>query len=130
LTDGRLQAEVYDIKGPGWGITYRPRDGELTIESEEWSQLSGDKLDHDVTVVPGVGMLITAVLLDSSRNGTRLTLTVLLPEASWEPSRVRRHADVTGVATVTGDFTNLVGGPPPVLQKYEPVLPLEGTAWS
>jgi hypothetical protein len=124
--EGSTQAEVYDLTGPGLSVTYR-RSGELAVEGNEWPWLSDNTLDADVTVAPEIGMFVTAVLLPSSRDGTRVTLTLLLPETNWQPSRVPHRSDVTGVAIITRIFTDVVGGAPPILQAYE-VRPLKGTA--
>ena len=130
MTTQISQATRYTLTGPGLEIEYSPRDGELTVESEDWPQVSGETLETTVTEERDIGTLVTAVLLPSSRNGTRVTLTLLLPETEFEVSRAPKKADATGVAVFTSNFKEVVGGPPQVLQKYE-ALSLEGTAfWS
>jgi hypothetical protein len=119
------EARVYELKGAGLEITYRRSDGELDAKIDGSSY---EKLDADLAVEPEIGMLVTAVLLPSSRNGTRVTLTLVLPEARWELTRaLSETAEVTGVAVVTDHYKDLVSGPPPVLQKHR-MRPLEGTA--
>ena len=119
------EPRVYELKGPGLEITYRRSDGQVDAKIDESSY---DNLDANLTVEPEVGILVTAVLLPSSRSGIRMTLALLLPEVEWQLTRtVSEKADVTGVAVVTDIYKEVVGGPPPVLQKYG-VRPLEGTA--
>ena len=89
--------------------------------------LNQDDLDAHATADPETGLHVTATLLESSRNGTRVTLTLLLPELSAAPRRVRTQ-QVTAVAIVTSSFRHLVEGPPPVLQRHDDVRRLEGTA--
>lgn len=118
------EPRVYEMNGPGLTITYRRSDGEIDAEVDGSSY---EKLEADLTVSE-IGMLVNAVLLPSSRNGTRITLTLLLPEVRWRLTRaLSERAEVTGVAIVTDIYTDLVDGPPPTLQKYE-ARPLEGTA--
>jgi hypothetical protein len=115
----------YDLKGPGLEITYRRGDGELDAKVDDSSY---EALEADLTAAPDSGIFVNAVLLPSSRNGTKVTLTLLLPEVKWELTRrLSESAEVTGVAVVTDSYKDLVDGPPPVLQKYE-ARPLEGTA--
>jgi hypothetical protein len=119
------EPRIYDLKGPGLEITYRRSDGELDAKIDESSY---EALAADLTAAPEIGIFVNAVLLPSSRNGTRITLTLLLPEVKWQLTRkLSESAEVTGVAVVTDIYKNLVDGPPPVLQKYE-ARPLEGTA--
>jgi hypothetical protein len=119
------EPRIYDLKGPGLEITYRRSDGELDARIDDASY---EALAADLTAAPEIGIFVNAVLLPSSRNGTRITLTLLLPEVKWQLTRkLSESAEVTGVAVVTDIYKNLVDGPPPVLQKYE-ARPLEGTA--
>jgi hypothetical protein len=106
-------------------ITYRRSDGELDARIDERSY---ENVEANLTLEPETGILVNAVLLCSSRNGTRITLTLLLPEVRWRLTRkLTERAEVTGVAVVTDTYKDLVDGPPPVLQKYE-ARPLEGAA--
>lgn len=115
---------VYDLKGPGLEVTYRRSDGELDARIDESSY---EKLAADLNTAE-TGMVVNAILLPSSRNGTRISLTLLLPEVKWRLTRkLSETAEVTGVAIVADIYKDLVDGPPPVLQKYE-ARPLEGTA--
>jgi hypothetical protein len=119
------EPRIYDLKGPGLEITYRRSDGELDARIDDASY---EALAADLTAAPEIGIFVNAVLLPSSRNGTRITLTLLLPEVKWQLTRkLSESAEVTGVAVVTDIYKELVDGPPPVLQKYE-ARPLEGTA--
>jgi hypothetical protein len=119
------QAIVYRLTGPDIEVTLHRKDKTLEVKSDEHQD---GTFDADVDEYPGHGVRATAVLLPSSRNGTRVSLTVLVPEADFPASRAPETADVTGVAIITDDFTNVVGGPPhPALQKYD-VRALRGTA--
>jgi hypothetical protein len=69
-----------------------------------------------------IGSGMTVVLLDSSRNGTRFLLHLIIPITS--PSK--DDVAITGAAIFVRDFSNLVGGAPDVLQDYD-VRPLTGT---
>lgn len=124
MSHERTQADVYHLKGAGIEITYRRGDGKLDITGDD-NLLTQDDLDVAVTVEPEIGVHITATLLESSRNGTRVMLTLLLPEVS---ERSQDPEEVTGVAIVTRSFNDVVGDPPPVLQSHDDVRRLEGTA--
>ncbi len=127
MSDEGTRADVYHLKGPGIELTYRRSDGKLDITGDD-HLLVHDALEALVTVEPEIGLHLTATLLDSSRSGSRLTLTLLLPEVSWGREASRDPEAVTGVAVVTQSFKNAVGGPPPVLQSHDDVRRLEGTA--
>jgi hypothetical protein len=120
-------ADVYHLKGPGIELTYRRRDNKLDIAGDD-HLLNQDGLDARATVDPDIGLHLTSTLLESSRNGTRVMLTLLLPEVSWSPEASEAPTPVTGAAIVTNCFEDVVSGPPPVLQNYEAVRRLEGTA--
>jgi hypothetical protein len=126
MSESRTQDHIYRLHGDGIELTYRRGDGKLDISGDE-PLLSADDVDVQVTVEPETGLHVTATLLESSRNGTRVMLTLLLPELRETPGRVRT-LDVTGVAIVTSSFQEVLGGPPPVLQSHEDVRRLEGTA--
>jgi hypothetical protein len=119
--------DVYRLKAPGIELTYRPGDGKLDISSDDDGLLNQDDLDANATADPETGLHVTATLLESSRDGTRVMLTLLLPELSGGPRRVRTQ-QVTAVAIVTSSFRHLLDGPPPVLQRHDDVHRLEGTA--
>src|SRR5918995_5439008 len=93
----RVRAEVYDLKGPGIELTYHRSDGKLDITGDD-HLLAHDALDARATVEPEIGLHLTATLLHSSRAGTRVMLTLLLPEVSWEPGTSQDPEKVTGVA--------------------------------
>ena len=126
MSDERTQADVYRLKGPGIELTYRRGAGTLDITGDD-HLLAQDGLDALATVDPDTGLHLTATLLDSSRSGTRVMLTLLLPEVSWKAETNQEPEAVTGVAIVTSSFKDAVGGPPPVLQSHD-VRRLEGTA--
>jgi len=126
MSDGKTEIDVYRLNGPGIELSYRRGDGKLDITSDD-QLLNQDDLDAHATAESETGLHVTATLLESSRDGTRVTLTLLLPELSEAPRRVRTQ-QVTGVAIVTSSFRHLVEGPPPVLQRHDDVRRLEGTA--
>jgi hypothetical protein len=126
MTDEVTRADVYHLNGPGIELSYRRSDNKLNITGDD-HLLTHDNLDALATVEPEIGLHLTATLLESSRNGTRVTLTLLLPEVSWTPETGEEPAAVTGVAIITSSFKDVVSGPPPVLQNYEEVRRLEGT---
>ncbi len=126
MTDEVTRADVYHLNGPGIELSYRRSDNKLDITGDD-HLLNRDNLDALATVEPEIGLHLTATLLESSRNGTRVTLTLLLPEVSRMPETGEEPTAVTGVAIITSSFKDVVGGPPPVLQNYKEVRRLEGT---
>lgn len=119
------ESGVYELTGPGLTVRYRQDDGKLDLTGDD-HLLTNDDLDAEATVDPVIGVRVTATLIDSTRNGTRVTLTLLLPEVGWDGG-AESH-EVTGVAIVTRSFRDLVAGPPQVLQLHEEPRPLRGTA--
>ncbi len=117
--------DVYHLEGEGIELTYRAGEGKLDVSGDE-QLLTQRDLDAHATVMPDTGLYVAATLLDSSRDGTRVVLTLLVPEVS-SPRRVRTQ-EITGVAVVTRSFKDRVGGPGPVLQSYDDVRHLAGTA--
>ena len=117
-------AQVYRLTGSDIEITLHLGSSKLEVKGD--LTLDG-VFDAEVATDPVLGVRAEAVVLPSSRNMTRITLTVLVPEASWEPSRAPRQGEVTAVAIVTRDFREVMGGAPPVLRAYE-VRSLDGTA--
>jgi hypothetical protein len=126
VNDLETEIDVYRLEGSGIELTYRRGDEKLDISSDD-ELLNQDDLDAHATADPETGLRVTATLLESSRNGTRVTLTLLLPEVSGAPRRVRTQ-QVTAIAIVTSSFRDLLEGPPPVLQRHDDVRRLEGTA--
>ncbi|HSJ95184.1 MAG TPA: hypothetical protein VK896_14220 [Gaiellaceae bacterium] len=127
MSDEGTRGTVYELDGPGIRLTYRRRADKLDLAGDD-HLLTQDDLDAVATVEPDVGLRVTATLLESSRNGTRVMLTLLLPEVSWRSEGSQEPEEVSGVAVVTSSFTNAVGGAPPVLQRHDDVRRLEGTA--
>jgi hypothetical protein len=129
MSEEGTRAEIYDVKGPGIELTYRRSDGKVDINSEDDSLLRQEDLDVVETVEPEVGLHLTATLLPSTRAGTRIMLTVLLPEVRWPPGTEGDSEAITGVATVSESFERFGGHhPPPVRQSYGDPRRLEGTA--
>lgn len=114
----------YQLQGAGIEIRYR--DGDLFVDGEGDHLLEQRHFGDDLTTVTTeIGTLIRAVLLPSSRNGTRVTLTLLLPDVNATEDVT--ECEVTGAAIITREFHDLVGGPPTVLQAYD-IRPLAGSA--
>ena len=127
-SDVGTQTDVYRLSGEGLEISYRRGDGKLDISGGgDDHLLNQTDLDADATADPETGLHVSATLLESSRNGTKVMLTLLVPELREGPRRVRTQ-EVTGVAVITSSFRNLVDGPPPVLQSHGDVRRLEGIA--
>lgn len=126
MTDEQTRAEIYHLKGAGIELSYRRSADKLDITGDD-HLLTQDDVDAHTTSVSEAGLHVTATLLESSRNGTRVMLILLLPDVSTIASSQEPIA-VTGVAVVTRYLKDVVGGPPPVLQSYDDVRRLEGTA--
>jgi hypothetical protein len=120
------RALVYALKGHGIEITYKTKERELTVVSDDLRVSTDGKLEVERAVEREIGALVTAVLLPSTRNGTRITLTLLLPDVNLAAGQTA-SGEVTGAAIVTQHFENVVGGAPPVLKSYD-VRPLRGSA--
>ncbi len=125
MADEQTRAEIYHLKGPGIELSYRRSANKLDIAGDE-HLLTQDDLDAHTASASEAGLHITATLLQSSRNGTKVVLILLLPDVSTMAAGHEPIA-VTGVAVVTRSFKDVVGGPPPVLQSYDDVRRLEGT---
>src|SRR6266511_2046715 len=107
----------YQLQGPGIEIRYQ--EGDLFVNGEGDHLLEQRHFGDDLTTLATeIGTLTSAVLLPSSRNGTRFTLTLLLPAVN--------DTEVTGAAIITREFHDLVGGPPTVLQDHD-IRPLTGS---
>jgi hypothetical protein len=112
----------FQLVGADLKIHYHNR--ELSIAGKglplgEEARFVGDQITQSKS---DIGSRMTVVLLNSSRNGTRFLLHLMLPVTS--PSE--EDVAITGAAIFVRDFSNLVGGAPHVLQDYE-VRPLTGT---
>ncbi|WP_328966701.1 hypothetical protein [Streptomyces sp. NBC_00239] len=114
---------TYDLSGPGIEIRYRR--GDLTIDGDDLPLGRQHFVDGEnlTAVATEMGTEITAVILSSSRNGTKITLRVLLPEVL---PGATTESEVTGVAVITRQFRDVLDGPPDVLQEYD-VRPLTGS---
>ena len=123
MADEQTRAEIYHLKGPEIELSYRRSANKLDIAGDD-HLLTQDDLDAHTTSASEAGLHITATLLESSRNGTKVVLILLLPDVS---TAGHEPIAVTGVAVVTRSFKDVVGGPPPVLQSYDDVRRLEGT---
>ena len=118
----------YNLQGPGITVGYG--DGKLTLGTDDQGltalKVASEENPHSVTTTTTEnGIAINTVLLVSDRRGVGYTLSLLLPEVDLGPQET--NADVTGVAIITLQYRNIVGGPPAVLQQYE-VKALSGTA--
>jgi hypothetical protein len=124
-----VPADVYHLKGSDIELTYRRGDGNLDVNfaDADHSSFGRDGVDVNETVAED-GLHLTATLLESTRSGMGILLTVLLPDVRWAPSTSPTTEDVTGVAAVTSTYEHTVGGPRPVLHSYSDPWHLEGTA--
>jgi len=116
----------YDLRGPGIEITCNA-DG-LRVDGDDFllkQKYFPGKEEGFTRVADDVGEMITVVLLPSSRNGTKVTLSVLLPDTDLSGDGA--PSEVTGAAIIAQQFHDRVDGPPAVLQRYE-TRPLTGSA--
>ncbi|MET9686063.1 hypothetical protein [Streptomyces coeruleorubidus] len=116
----------YDLRGPDIEIKYH--DGDLLIEGDDPLLPANHILreDENLSEAPdGIGSLITTELLASSRNGTRVTLSLILPDVGFTSDEAT--PEVTGVAIITRQFKDVIGSRPAVLQSYG-VRTLTGSA--
>jgi hypothetical protein len=128
MAQGEAMTELmdYDLRGPG--IEFTSRGGDFHLRGDDFPGGSKDvhidaaEIEKTAT---DIGTLLTIVLLEASRNNTKYTLSLLLPETALQAGTTT--AEVTGVAIVTHHYDNVVGGPPPVRKVYR-VVSLEGTA--
>ncbi|MFB4283534.1 MULTISPECIES: hypothetical protein [unclassified Nonomuraea] len=102
----------YELRGPGIEIAYRK--GELSVNGDQSllqdRHFSGDgSLDEATT---NIGNMVTAVLDENVRVGSKVLLTLLLPVVSEQDGAAGEQ--VTGVAVITraGDYGS-------VAQEYE-----------
>ncbi len=113
----------YQLQGPGIEIRYQ--EGDLFVNGEGDHLLEQRHFGDDLTTLATeIGTLTRAVLLPSSRNGTRFTLTLLLPDVNVTEGAT--DSEVTGAAIITKELHDLVGGPPTVLQDHD-IRPLTGS---
>ena len=121
MTGAIKAADTYALRGDGIEIRYRRAAGMLDVKGEG-GLMNHEGLKVTVTADPVTGLHLSATLLDSARDGSRFTLCMVVPDVSSEAPR-----DVTGIAFVTRSFHKRVGGPPPVLQRYDEPRLLTGT---
>ena len=115
------------FKLSGADIKIRYHDNKLFVQGKGLPLISDtdEKIFSDNSIAKSgsdLGERMTVVLLDSSRNGTSFVLHLIVPKTS--PSK--EEVAINGAAILVSDFSNLVGGAPPVLQHYD-VRPLTGT---
>jgi hypothetical protein len=113
----------FELTGRDIVVRYTAPDKTLVVRSKD---LPGSDEKTFADVHPSstdIGQAITVDLLESSRNGTKVLLHVLLPHVT------KAHEDcaITGTAILISDFNHVLGGAPPVRQEYD-VRPLKGTA--
>ena len=116
----------FHLEGPSITIDYG--NGELRVDGDDHllqQTFGSDSADRLRTETSDIGTVITAVLLPSSRNGTKITLILLVPQVEFGAGVT--SADVTGVAIVTKQFRDVISAAPDVLQEYE-TRELRGTA--
>lgn len=116
----------YDLRGSGIEIKYQ--DGDLSVDGDHHllrHRHFGADDERPLTVTTTeLGHLVTAELLESTRSGTRITLSLLLPQVVLTNDAT--DSEVTGAAIITRQHHDDVN-PPPVLHDYE-VRPLTGSA--
>ena len=91
-----------------------PAGGKTTFSGDQITKSKSD-----------IGTGLTVVLLNSSRNGTRFLLHLMIPVTTHS----EKDITITGAAIFVQDFSNVVGGAPHVLQDYD-VRPLTGTMFA
>jgi len=104
----------FELNGQDISVRYTAHNKTLVVRGKnlvghEEQTFSDVKLSES-----GIGVTITVVLLDSSRNGTKSLLHLLRPGTA----RAAKELAMTGVAIVVSDFSHLVGGAPPVHHSY------------
>jgi hypothetical protein len=115
---------TYSLEGPGISVRYS--DDELVLDGDTHllQKKFGADSDAITTSTSELGISVQAVLLLSSRNGTRFTLSLLLPQVDLPVGAPAR--EITGAAVIVRQFQDVVDGPPSVLQAYE-IRPLRGS---
>jgi len=112
----------FELNGNDIAIRYSAQDKTLLVEGKGLPG-SEKKTFSDVQASKSeIGTTMTVVLLESSRNGTRVLLHLLVPNIK-QPDQ---NLSITGAAMVVSDFSNVIGTVPHVLQAYD-VRPLTGT---
>src|SRR6266511_20106 len=87
----------YQLQGPGIEIRYQ--EGDLFVNGEGDHLLEQRHFGDDLTTLATeIGTLTRAVLLSSSRNGTRFTLTLLLPDVNVTEGAT--DSEVTGAVSL------------------------------
>jgi hypothetical protein len=101
----------YQLRGPGLEVTYQK--GELFIDGDR-SYLEDRHFTEGLSEAPiaAVGQTVTAVVNESTRSGSEILLTLLLPDAN---PRDADGEEITGVAVIT-DSGGMGGS---VQQEYE-----------
>ena len=104
----------FELSGQDISVRYSAHNKTLVVRGK-------DLVGHDEQTFSDVklsesdiGATITVVLLDSSRNGTKSLLHLLVPGTA----RATKDVSISGVAIVVSDFSHRVGGAPPVHHAY------------
>jgi hypothetical protein len=123
---GALLPAFFELRGEDIEVAWSPTDHVLSVSGDLLA--TGGPFPTETTASPALGLVVTATVLESSRDGTRVTLQLHLPGTEHHGGP---PAPVTGVAVVVRSFVDVVGGPPPVRHAFE-VRSLEGTVigWS
>ena len=119
----KIEMKSFMLTGEGIGVRYTADSGVLLVQGEGLAgtnrEFSGEKL---VISSSDLGTMMTVCLLKSSRDGTQIRLSVLVPSGIREPD----EASITGAAIIVTDRTRSMGTRRSPLQDYD-VRPLSGT---
>jgi hypothetical protein len=104
----------FELSGQDLSVRYTAHNKTLVVHGKDLVGQDEQTFSDVKLVESGIGVTITVVLLISSRNGTKISLHLLVPSTA----RAAKGAAITGVAIVVSDFSQLIDGAPPVLQAY------------
>jgi hypothetical protein len=116
----------FQLVGADLSIQYQNRELSIVGKGLPLGGEASFSDDKVTKIVSDFGFEMNIVLLDSSRDGTRFLLRLVVPMTS--PSTAENVA-ITGVAVFVQNFNNKVGGAPPILQVYD-ARPLTGTMFA
>jgi hypothetical protein len=117
-----VSADIYELAGGDLRLSLNRSAGTVDFFDEDGRSRDGVPFEL-VATDEGTGLHVTATLLLSSRNGTRETLNLLIPDVTGDGPQ-----EISAVAVVVKSFHHRVGGPPDVLQGFATPQLLTGTA--
>lgn len=106
---------TYELSGEGIEVVYSPVQGGVALSGDLIPE-PGDR-PAEVASDPALGHVVTATVLESSRDGTRITLHLVVPSVAHTGNGPA--VPITAVAVLASSYVDLVGGPPAVRQSYE-----------